>query len=130
MHDEDPVAASLYLVEDDLAQPIYRRFEALAPASAALMSHMDDHMIGRMMTDALTLLMSAPEDVDQSYLRFEMDSHRNYGVTPEMFPPLLAAVRDTVRAYLGDRWQAAMEAAWQQRIEAHLRQIERVTVAG
>lgn len=127
MTSEDAVLTSLELAAeraDDLTRPIFQRFAALAPASAALMSHMDDYMLGRMMADALTLMMTPPAEVDRQYLRFEVDSHRNYGVTPDMFPPLLAAVRDTVRATLGADWRADMDAAWTARIAAHLKQID------
>jgi hypothetical protein len=93
------------------------------------MSHMDTYMLGRMMSDALTLMMTSADGVDRQYLRFELDSHKNYGVTPDMFPPLLTAVRDTVRATVGDRWCSDMDAAWTRRIAEHLEQIQRLTSA-
>lgn len=132
MTSEDSVLRSLELAAeraDDLTRPIYQRFADLAPASAALMSHMDDYMLGRMMADALTLVMTPPAEVDRQYLRFELDSHRNYGVTPDMFPPLLAALRDSVRATLGGVWDDAMDAAWNARMAAHLRQIDELATS-
>jgi hypothetical protein len=129
---EDAVMLSLELAAeraDDLTRPIYDRFAALAPAYAGLMSHMDTYMLGRMMSDALTLMMTSADGVDRQYLRFELDSHKNYGVTPDMFPPLLTAVRDTVRATVGDRWCSDMDAAWTRRIAEHLEQIQRLTSA-
>ena len=116
---EDPVVTSLeHLAErqDDVSREIHRRFTALCPESEALMSHMDDYMVGRMMQDVLVLLMTPPEDIDRHYLSFEVGSHRAYGVTPVMFRPLLEAVRDTVREQLGSDWSQRFQAAWEQRI--------------
>jgi hypothetical protein len=118
---DDPVVASLERaaeVAGDLSREVYERFAARCPAPAALMSHMDEYMLGRMMQDVFVLLMTAPAEVDRHYLSFEVGSHRAYGVTPDMFPPLLEAVRDTLRSHLEDAWSGALDAAWRARIEA------------
>ena len=119
MSADDAVVASLERgaeIAGDVSPDVYRRFAARCPASAALMSHMDDYMLGRMMQDVLLLLMTPPDDIDRHYLSFEVSSHRAYGVTPDMFPPLLETVRDTLIAHLGDRWHSGLSAAWNERI--------------
>ncbi|MEQ8857438.1 MAG: globin [Pseudomonadales bacterium] len=117
---EDPILSALETVaeqDQDITQSLYQAFAARHPEHAALMNHMDEYMLGRMMGDVLTLLMTPPDDIDGNYLHFEVSSHRAYGVTPEMFPPLLEVVRDTVRQLLGARWNDAADAAWRRRID-------------
>jgi hemoglobin-like flavoprotein len=129
MTSDDPVLTSLeYMAEqqDDITRPIYERFARRCPEWAALMDHMDNYMLGRMMSDVLTLLMTPPAEIDRHYLSFEVDSHRAYGVTPNMFPPLLEAVRDTLKDSLKGQWQPAMEEAWHRRIEALAEEIDRL----
>ncbi len=126
---DDPVLASLELLEDDITRPVYERFTRACPQWAALMDHMDGYMLGRMMSDVLTLMMTPPDEIDRHYLGFEVDSHRAYSVTPDMFPPLLDAVRETVRDILGNRWTDAMDHAWRQRIAALAEEIDSVAAA-
>ncbi|HEX7036476.1 MAG TPA: globin [Pseudomonadales bacterium] len=101
----------------DVTQELYRRFAERYPEFAALMSHMDEYMLGRMMQDVLQLVMSRPEEIDDHYLSFEVESHRAYGVTPDMFPPLLRVVHDTAKDHLGEHWTRQMDDAWRQRLE-------------
>jgi hypothetical protein len=118
---QDPVLDALEQaaeLTDDLSEDVYARFAARCPGSLTLMDHMDPPMRGRMMIDVLTLVMTPPDEIDDGYLRFELDSHRAYGVTAEMFAPLLEAVRDAVAALLGERWTPGMAAAWEARIAA------------
>lgn len=117
---EDPIYASLERLaeqHDDVTALLHERFAARAPDSAALMTHMDEHMLGRMMSDLLTLVMTPPEEIDNGYLGFEVQSHRAYGVTPDMFPPLLEVVRDVAREASGAAWDADTDSAWQRRLE-------------
>lgn len=100
----------------DVTELLYQRFAARCPEHAALMDHMDSYMLGRMMSDVLTLVMSDPATIDPGYLSFEVTSHHAYGVTPDMFPPLLEVVRDVSRERLGARWDAGLEAAWAERL--------------
>lgn len=119
MAEHDAVVASLeHLAEHagDVAQELYRRFAERSPDSAALMTHMDEYMLGRMMQDVLLLVMTPPDEIDRHYLSFEVESHRAYGVTPAMFLPLLEVVRDTVKLHLRERWTAQLEAAWNERL--------------
>lgn len=129
MTPNDPVLASLELLEDDITRPVYERFARACPQWASLMDHMDGYMLGRMMSDVLTLLITPPEEIDRHYLTFEVDSHRAYGVTPDMFPPLLEAVRKTLQDTLGRRWTEAMDQAWRQRIAALAEEIDSVAGA-
>jgi len=126
---DDPVLASLELLEDDITRPVYERFSRACPQWAALMNHMDGYMLGRMMSDVLTLLMTPPQEIDRHYLSFEVDSHRAYGVTPDMFPPLLEAVRQTLEDTLGSRWTDTMDRAWRGRIAALAEEIDDVAAA-
>ncbi|NBC22979.1 MAG: hypothetical protein GVY21_05835 [Gammaproteobacteria bacterium] len=128
---EDPIYASLERLaeqHDDVTALLHERFAARAPESAALMTHMDEHMLGRMMSDLLILVMTEPGDIDNGYLGFEVQSHRAYGVTPEMFPPLLEVVRDAAREASGAAWDADTDAAWQRRLEDICAAIDRVAV--
>lgn len=131
MNAEDPIYATLERLaeqHDDVTALLHQRFAARAPESAALMTHMDEHMLGRMMSDLLTLVMTPPEAIDNGYLGFEVQSHRAYGVTPDMFPPLLEVVRDAAREASGTTWDADTETAWQQRMRDICAAIDRVAV--
>jgi hypothetical protein len=131
MNEPDPITATLEHVAeqaDDFTEGVLERYGRAHPASAALMSHMDEHMRGRMMADVLTLLMTEPDAVDRGYLGFEVASHRAYGVDVDQFPDLLHSVRDWVRERLGPAWDDAAQQAWDARIDAHLRSIRAVAV--
>ena len=68
------------------------------------MDHMDEHMLGRMMAEVLTVLMAEDVDSQRDYLNFEVGSHRAYGVLGSMYSGLMVAVRDAVRTVLGPAW--------------------------
>jgi hemoglobin-like flavoprotein len=88
------------------------------------MDHMDEHMLGRMMAEVLTVLMDDELEGQRSYLNFEVDSHRAYGVDASMYPAFLAAVRDAIRAMLGGDWNQDIAAAWAERMTAVTREID------
>ena len=97
MTEEDPIITSMaYLAasQDDVTPLLYERFVRRLPEAGAMMRHMDEHMLGRMMGDLLVLVMTPPDEIEPDYLAFEVSSHDAYGVRPEMFAPLLAVVRD------------------------------------
>ena len=51
------------------------------------------------------------------YLHWEVDNHVDaYSVTPAMYPPFFAAVKDTVSETAAGTWQDHHEAAWGRRI--------------
>lgn len=131
MNDQDLITASLEQFADDgdVSAALHRRFAAARPDLGALMSHMDDYMLGRMMGDVLTLLITDPAELDLGYLDFEVTSHRAYGVTPEMFPPLLQVVRDSVRDAIGRHWDGATAGAWERRVESIQSAIDGVAAA-
>ncbi len=126
-NDRITVALEQLAESGDVTGLLFQRFAASHPEQAALMSHMDDYMLGRMMGDVLTLVMTDPAGIDWNYLNFEVSSHRAYGVTPDMFPPLLAVVRDLARERLGARWDDATEAAWAERLQGLGAAIERAS---
>lgn len=130
MTDDERIEASLARMaesDEDIGAEVYERFAELLPESAELMRHTDLYMRGRMLQDLFTLLLTPPGDIDQGYLAFEVRSHRAYGVTFAMFPPLLEAVRQTLRRRLGTHWDSATDLAWASRIAELSRQIATAT---
>lgn len=95
---------------DITARVIDRYFQRCAD-SQALMDHMDEHMLGRMMDQVLLLLMESGEAELDSYLKFETANHRAYGVEQHMYQSLLAAVHDVIVDILGDDLSDEMDAA-------------------
>ncbi|MFW6092420.1 MAG: hypothetical protein ACODAC_00505 [Pseudomonadota bacterium] len=125
----DRVLESLELAAErggDLTADAYQRYYAASAEAERLMSHVDPYMQGRMMDEVLALLMAPPEDVPADYLRFETANHASYGVGPHLYRPLFEAVRESVRAVLGDDWNDGMDAAWATRITGLLARIEAV----
>jgi hemoglobin-like flavoprotein len=107
----------------DIAPDVYRRWYAHCPASRAVMSHVDEYMQGRMMAEVLRLVLTPALDAERSYLKFETQSHAAYGVRPEMYGPLLEALRDTVREVLASEWTADVDRAWRTRLDSLLAEI-------
>ncbi len=92
------------------------------------MAHVDEHIQGRMLAEVFELLMLEDVAGEERYLAFEVDNHRSFGVRPEMYAPLLDAVRDVVREHAAAAWDEATAAAWERQlarlaaaIEAHAR---------
>lgn len=108
----------------DPAAAIYARYFSICPESHELMGHVDMHMQGRMLTEVFRLLMADDATADEAYLQFETRNHSGYGVRNHMYANLLTAVRDTVRATLGDEWRDAYAASWNDRIDALLKQLD------
>ncbi|MEZ5557550.1 MAG: globin [Pseudomonadales bacterium] len=119
--DQAIIGRSLELAAEragDVTAEVYARYYHDCPAAATVMSHVDQHMQGRMLTEVLTLLLSEDQQSDAGYLDYEVENHRlSYSVRPEMYPALFHAVRDVVRAAVGPDWDAATEAAWTRRID-------------
>ncbi len=128
MADDDLVYRSLELAAEtagDIVPAVFQRYFRRCPAAAELMSHMDQHMHGRMLDEVLRLLMTEHYDADDTYLNFEVKNHRlAYGVQNSMYPELFAAVQETVSDALGEQWTEAFAAAWQDRLGALLKEIE------
>ncbi len=109
--------------EKDITAGAYERFYARCPAAQDVMSHVDEHMQGRMLEEVLELLMTPEGEVEPGQLAFEVGNHRAYGTSPDHYRPLLEAVRDTVERELGARWNERFEHAWEAKIESLLAQI-------
>ena len=130
---DDPILESLELVAEvagDITGPVYERYYAACPAAGELMSHVDQHMQGRMMDELLRLLMTDDLDGEQGCLDFEVNNHTGYRVALNMYPVLLAAIHGVVRDAVGERWSDAFEQAWAERVGSLLGAIDaRASVA-
>ncbi len=100
--------------EIDITDAVYEHFFALYPDAAALMSHSDELMRGRMLEQTLMLLMDADAMGEGNYLRWEVDNHLDaYGVLEGMYPAFLESIRLAMRDALDKQWLPAYEQAWQ-----------------
>jgi len=123
----ESIVTSLELVAErhgDITAEVMRIYHQRCPESAALMEHMDEYMIGRMMDQVLLLLMEDGREELENYLRFETTNHESYGVLPHMYANLLSSVRDCIADVLGDDFGSGMQAAWRTRIAILLDAIE------
>ena len=114
---ETITAAMMLLAEraGDVTPLVMNSYFERCADSKALMEHMDQHMLGRMMEQVLLLLMESGEAELDSYLEFETANHRAYGVEPHMYDNLLTTVREVVAGALGDDYDAATKAAFEAR---------------
>ena len=123
----DAVNESLELAAEiagDITPAIYERYFANCPGSEALMSHIDELVQAKMMAEVYRLIMLPSYEDETGYLNFEVDNHSlAYSVEPHMYGNLLEALKDTVEETLGDQWQPQHEQAWQDRLEALLKEI-------
>jgi hypothetical protein len=124
---EDPVYRSLELAAEsvgDLTPLVYEKYFNRCVGSAALMSHIDDIVRGRMLQEVMRLVMLADYSDEQQYLDFEVRNHRTaYSVEPHMYGNLLSALRDTVREAVDGNWNDSFESTWNDRIAALLSEI-------
>ncbi len=119
MTESDPVLDSFDIAAaaaGDITALVYEKYYDRCPGSRNLMSHVDEHMAGRMMEQVLLLLMEENSANQYEYLCFEAKNHASYNVEPHMYATLLNAVRDTVRELLQDRWNPDHESAWENRL--------------
>ena len=101
----------------DVTPAIFRRYFERCQESRALMDHMDEHMLGRMMDQVLLLIMESGEEELASYLNFETANHRSYGVEAHMYGSLLHSVQDVIAETLGDDLTPSMARALKARID-------------
>jgi hypothetical protein len=101
----------------DITPAIFDRYFERCSDSRALMDHMDEHMLGRMMDQVLLLIMEPGEDELASYISFETASHRSYGVQAHMYESLMRSVEDVIAETLGDDFTAPMARALKARID-------------
>ena len=114
----------------DIVPPVYERYFARDPDAAALMAHMDELTLGRMLTEVVRLLMSTDYAEDSGYLDFEVKNHEwAYQVRARMYGELLLSVRETVADALGAEWNAAYARAWDARITELVKEIGARTAA-
>lgn len=115
----------------DITPAAFERWHDLDPTAATLMSHTDDNMRGRMMTEVLNLLMVEDLATLESYLDYEATTHVGYGAPFSSFRGFLDAVKVLVReacaqsdAYKSEGspegWTDLLEQAWNDRIDAVL----------
>lgn len=120
------ILAAMELVAEkagDISPAIFARYFERCGESKALMEHMDEYMLGRMMDQVLLLLMESGEEELASYITFETASHRSYGVQPHMYESLMCSVQDVIGSELGDAFTEDMRNAFQGRIDYLLRAI-------
>ena len=99
----------------DITGRVFDRYFERSAASRALMDHMDEHMLGRMMEQVLLLLMERGDSELDGYLAFETQAHTSYGVDQTMYAELMGAVTDVIASALGDDFQAEERAAFDAR---------------
>jgi hypothetical protein len=130
---EDLVSTSFELAAErigDIVPPVYARYFARDPDAAALMAHMDELTLGRMLTEVIRLLLSTDFADDAGYLDFEVKNHEwAYQVRARMYGELLASVRETVADALGAEWNAAYARAWDERVTGLVKEIGARTAA-
>ena len=123
----DAIIESLELVAEsagDITHQVYENYFNRCEGSAALMSHIDEIVRGRMLEEVMRLIMLPGYGGEQHYLDFEVNNHRTaYSVEPNMYGNLLSALRDTVRENLDGQWNDRFDAAWNTRIDALLAEI-------
>jgi hypothetical protein len=129
MNDDEQTAHILAAMErvadkaGDIAPAIFARYFERCGESRALMDHMDEHMLGRMMDQVLLLIMEPGEEELTSYIEFETASHRSYGVQPHMYESLMRSVQDILARELGDEFTQEMNDALQGRVDYLLNEI-------
>lgn len=127
MNDKDLIMQSLERMAEkagDFTPDVYENYFQACEESRELMSHVDPRVKGKMLEEVVVLLTGTDPDADRNYLKFEVNTHRGYGVTPYMYRNLLDSVSKTVRDTLDDEWTGEIEAAWRRQIDWLLGQIE------
>ncbi len=101
----------------DITDAVYEAYFAACPAAGELLGHADAHMRGRMLEDVLGLVMTPSNQIDPSYVAWEVENHvAGYSVHAEMYQPLFSALRDVIRESLGSDFDTATAQQWQDRI--------------
>lgn len=97
----------------DITPAVYTAFFSADPRALQLMGHSDGPMRGRMLDEALVLLMSEPTEQNMGYLQWEVDNHLlAYGVQLDMYQGFFDAVQAAVRSALAEAWLPEHEQAW------------------
>lgn len=129
MADTDLIMESLELTAveaGDITPIVYENYFNACGGSRELMEHVDPMVKGKMLEEVLVLLTGTDPAADEHYIRFEVTTHKGYGVVPHMYRNLFEAVRKTVKDSLGEKWNNEFASAWDHRIEYLLSEIEPV----
>ena len=98
---------------EEASVAFYQRLFAIAPELAPLFRTDIENQGMRFMSAVGTILdrLDDPEDTDGFLLRLG-EGHAALGIKPEHFLPMRAALIETFRETLGDRFTAERAAAW------------------
>ena len=121
------IEQSLEIVADragDISARIFTRYFEKCPESEVLMSHMDRISRGKLMEEVFRLVLVEDYSEEQDYLTWEVKNHElAYSARPFMYENLFAALVDTISECLSDDWDAAIEAAWREKVAMLLGEI-------
>lgn len=129
MADTDLIMTSLELTAEragDITPLVYENYFSACEESRELMDHMDPLVKGKMLEEVLVLLTGTDPAADRHYLKFEVTTHKGYGVAPHMYRNLLESVHKTVKEAMGAQWNHDFAAAWDNQIQYLLSEIEPV----
>ncbi|MEX2489891.1 MAG: globin [Pseudomonadales bacterium] len=127
MTETDLIMKSLEMTAEktgDITPMVYENYFNACNGSRDLMEHVDPMAKGKMLEEVLVLLTGTDPAADEHYIKFEVTTHKGYGVVPHMYRNLFEAVRQTVRHSLGAQWNSDFASAWDHRIEYLLSEIE------
>lgn len=132
MADTDLIIKSLEITAEragDITPLVYENYFCACGESRELMSHVDPLVKGKMLEEVLVLLTGTDPAADRHYIKFEVTTHKGYGVAPHMYRNFLESVRKTVKGALGEQWNDDFAAAWDDQIEYLLSEIEPVATS-
>jgi hypothetical protein len=99
--------ASLEIVSErfgDITAITFQKLFADYPECEDFLSHMDIGVRGKMLNEALRLLMTEDMDDERSYLRYEVKEHGDCGEPLDMYLTFFRVIRDMVKVGLGTEW--------------------------
>lgn len=127
MSDIDSILSSLEVAAEkniDISEPAYKYYFEASPESREMMSHMDNLMRGRILSEVINLMMMSDGSDKQEVVRFEVETHMANGVTPKMYDKILNAVYLAMRDSLDEEWTPEFERAWKSQIAGLIDAIE------
>ena len=119
----------MYAAERDLdpGPGFWPAYFARSTAAFERMSHMDEHMQGRMLASVFDLLLIEDEATQRSFLQFEIGNHDAYGAQLPMYTALFETLEEAFADACGAAWQPAWRQAWSERTANLLSAIETLT---
>lgn len=109
--------------DTDLTDAVYRNYTSSMPSVNQHIEYLDHSMKGRMLDQVYGLLLG---DVDNNYLAFEVNTHKNYGATSTLYCGFLNAIKTAVKDSLGPAWTQIEEDAWDTSIRNIIEKIDEV----